>query len=754
MLLPWLCTPRNLREECAVPVKLQKNNQRKLFFRYFFAFDIVIIIPVLLFSIFFYLNILGRTREETYTSLQNGVQAIQTHFDHLMRQLEGEAAHIALQMEKSPLITQQLTTEQKMRELADCRKMLETIYSTNSSVHTLGFYFWEDQTVLSEAGYYAASQDAAHRGALSQILTSQQFNGIHLIQDQNHSIYIARCIPIVYQRAKDFFFLSLDLPEMRRQLQSAWLNGRCLLLDQENQLILSTDSADEPGQTADFPLEYGEAAGTYYAVKASGYEAWKYVLTVERSWADGTLKNTRTILAICLMVLFGLGAVLSYILARVIYRPIEQIIGVTRKQLSQIRPQALISQKDEWDFLNEALETFDGYRRALEQTLDIGRVRVLSDTLRHLMEGHRIDRDELDEIFESYSFSLPGPRYLLLTFTLDSGGLNAPNTMARYQLSQSMQAALGAECLGEVLITKLSKEQLACVISHQDEQEFPLRDTLEKAIRKIANAQGCPVKMGVSRAFHSWDDLHAPCVQALGALASLSHTGIAWAGESGQRGEDAGANGWEMAESMLPLLLAEDREGVAQEIGQFRQAVQQHPGFKPMDWQNLLLQAAGYWFGTLRERCKTLSLPFPQELPERVQRAYDADALALCLEEICGVILDAIHEEMDHRNSSRMIRAVSYINEHFQEDISLTNVADVLEITPQHLSSVFKDEMGVNFTEYVNEKRLQLACRLLRTTKESVQEIAAAVGYNSVQYFTRKFKEAYNVTPTQYREES
>ena len=96
--------------------------------------------------------------------------------------------------------------------------------------------------------------------------------------------------------------------------------------------------------------------------------------------------------------------------------------------------------------------------------------------------------------------------------------------------------------------------------------------------------------------------------------------------------------------------------------------------------------------------------------------------------------------------------AVEYVNENYREDISLTQVADTLNISPQYLSTSFKASVGVSFTEYVNSLRLKEGMRLVRETHCSVAEIAAQVGYNSAQYFISRFKAAYGVTPAKFRE--
>ncbi len=94
---------------------------------------------------------------------------------------------------------------------------------------------------------------------------------------------------------------------------------------------------------------------------------------------------------------------------------------------------------------------------------------------------------------------------------------------------------------------------------------------------------------------------------------------------------------------------------------------------------------------------------------------------------------------------------MTYINEHFSEDITLQSVSDIFYINSSYLSKLFKSEMGINFTSYLSNKRLKRACILLKESSMQVSEIAESVGFSNYFYFARVFKKAYGITPTEYK---
>lgn len=97
-------------------------------------------------------------------------------------------------------------------------------------------------------------------------------------------------------------------------------------------------------------------------------------------------------------------------------------------------------------------------------------------------------------------------------------------------------------------------------------------------------------------------------------------------------------------------------------------------------------------------------------------------------------------------------RAINYIREHYQEGLTQEEVASVLEITPEYLSTLFNREMGINFSVFLKQFRISHAKRLLKGTDMKVYEIAGAVGYSDPKYFQRVFKEEIGVSPGEYRQ--
>jgi len=92
-----------------------------------------------------------------------------------------------------------------------------------------------------------------------------------------------------------------------------------------------------------------------------------------------------------------------------------------------------------------------------------------------------------------------------------------------------------------------------------------------------------------------------------------------------------------------------------------------------------------------------------------------------------------------------------YIREHYQEDISLPVLAELVNISPVYLSRLFKKEEGINFVDYLNQYRIEAAKKLLQDIRYNIIEVAHLSGFHNTKYFSKIFKKAVGITPSEYR---
>lgn len=103
------------------------------------------------------------------------------------------------------------------------------------------------------------------------------------------------------------------------------------------------------------------------------------------------------------------------------------------------------------------------------------------------------------------------------------------------------------------------------------------------------------------------------------------------------------------------------------------------------------------------------------------------------------------------KTSIIIVKAKSMIHEFYKKGITLKEIAEKLDITPEYLGMLFHKETGTNFSSYLNNYRIDKARALLIGTDLKLYEIAELVGYNDAKYFSRVFKKTTCQSPAEYR---
>ena len=109
-------------------------------------------------------------------------------------------------------------------------------------------------------------------------------------------------------------------------------------------------------------------------------------------------------------------------------------------------------------------------------------------------------------------------------------------------------------------------------------------------------------------------------------------------------------------------------------------------------------------------------------------------------------------KEHDKKNNDNVFEAiVNYIDNHYREpDLSLKKLSEIFSYTEKYLSHIFKKKMDVSFKTYINNIRIQYAYHLIENNETSVSKIAYLCGYSDSLYFSKVFKKARGISPSDY----
>lgn len=103
------------------------------------------------------------------------------------------------------------------------------------------------------------------------------------------------------------------------------------------------------------------------------------------------------------------------------------------------------------------------------------------------------------------------------------------------------------------------------------------------------------------------------------------------------------------------------------------------------------------------------------------------------------------------KSLKKMKTVLKYVEEHYTEKLTIDDMAKLTFYSKSHFMKFFKVHMGTGFTKYLNDYRLAMAARLLKSSDESILMIAEESGFDNLSYFNRIFKRKYGVSPGSYR---
>jgi len=135
-----------------------------------------------------------------------------------------------------------------------------------------------------------------------------------------------------------------------------------------------------------------------------------------------------------------------------------------------------------------------------------------------------------------------------------------------------------------------------------------------------------------------------------------------------------------------------------------------------------------------------------------IEQLDNAHAINRLVEDALCTFAERVKEYNTQNFSNAVTTCINHINKNIYGGISLNELASYLDISPSYLSKLFKKEVGIPLSEYIQRERVEEAKKLLTLTTYPLSDICACLNFNDQSYFTRVFKKSTNMTPRQYRE--
>ncbi len=175
--------------------------------------------------------------------------------------------------------------------------------------------------------------------------------------------------------------------------------------------------------------------------------------------------------------------------------------------------------------------------------------------------------------------------------------------------------------------------------------------------------------------------------------------------------------------------------------------------FSPAAVYDYLERVAEILLGVLKNNQieESLLAQLEDELEKVLDFCTNLDDLVYRFTESTRAYFEKIIADKKNRSQLPIRMAKQYVQEHFSCQISLEDVAEYIGLSPAYLSTMFKKELGINFSEYLISCRMETAKELLKTTDLSIVEVSEQVGYTDSRHFSKTFNKVVGLKPSVYR---
>lgn len=150
---------------------------------------------------------------------------------------------------------------------------------------------------------------------------------------------------------------------------------------------------------------------------------------------------------------------------------------------------------------------------------------------------------------------------------------------------------------------------------------------------------------------------------------------------------------------------------------------------------------------------KNLSYSSERNINEQIALFYHSKDLNEMIQ-ILYLFVDELEKEF-HKGKNLVHKEIEsvkkYIYNHYNEDLSVDQLADYVCLAPSYLSHIFKKETGENLGKFIKRVRMEKAKDMLENSYEKIVTISVAVGYQNVSYFCQSFREYFGISPQKYR---
>lgn len=731
--------------------------------KYTLSYIAIFLIPLLILTVFIYFNAVKTFRSEIEQTNINQLTQGKTVIDERMKELQNMASRIAYDKKlTSYCVHHPYHSQESIEELTKYK-------ATSSIVNELFLYFRGDEKIYSSEG-------VEDLNVFTSRYTFQSWDKADLIHDLNTVRYpimrpaeqvdmgtgsqksmLAYLVPITPNNPNPHGTVMYLIDESNlTELIDSILNGyqgMTYIFDHKGQ-VLASNSNEETISPRDIEALFRLEPGThslilnekpYSVVSVKSDIGWTYVTAMPSSQFFSRIVHIQTFIILMFVLVVIMGTIFAILLARKQYHPISDLMEFVR--LKADTESSPVSNELEW-----IKKTLYDYSQRVDLQEPYARNHILLLLLRHGWT-----KEFTPKLNETLGINFNRSHYFVICLSWEPLSANPDNEPNRRSVMQLLSDVKWPNQNAHAYGVELEQpNQLALIIDFdvaadiEAELQILIQSIVESVRDRVSDHSGRYPTIGVGTCYRSPEQVNQSYIEASTAFDASNLHEQGSTTYFNKLSESQDSSFW-VPKNVLLKLVQSLKQGSYDVAAQMVTSAIHN--LKAENPSVPLLRCI--CFDIVNTMLKTATELDIHHIVNEIPRITSFDSLEDLekkLQDLAAEICREIETKSETEENSLIDQITSYIDNNFTDyTLSLVKISAKFSISTSYFSRSFKEKMGINFSQYIWQKRMDEVIHQLLNTNDPLKDIIHRVGYLDTPNFIRKFKKEKGCTPGQYR---
>lgn len=487
----------------------------------------------------------------------------------------------------------------------------------------------------------------------------------------------------------------------------------------------------------------------------SDYIKWSYYTAVPMSVIDSKTTYIKKMTIIICLIIIAFGVLMAFIFSKIIYKPIGETIDMLiKKGLSGLN---IKRKTDEINIIKNKIDSMYSSNEELKSTISAFIPYTKEGLFKKLLVDHEsIENEEIINIMKQVGFQIDGKLYVTAIIRIhfikefekdNQNSGHVKNEIIKYicnSINEEYPAVIiNWENEDTVIIMEVNVEKDLDIVSHKVE-------TINKILGK--NEERIELHTGIGNIIDNLNNLNMSLSQAVNSLESIIPGKGNITVVNCQKNDE---NNWyfplDYQRMIVSYTIGCDNTRLIKVI---TEVVMENSniGFSYRNHRKINEKFVELLLRVVKRKGLSTDNTFNFYKKSITNNYMSSDKKVAFMCKVFNYMTEIISENSKHKSINIRDDVIAYVNNNYHEDIYIGKIADHFSMSAAYLSRLFKEEIGINFHDYLSNVRIAESKKLLLNTETNVNEIASRAGFNSRNTFFRMFKKHEGISPSKFRE--